>query len=131
MHDTNRELRGYDFLPTERVGTHPALYSGEDIPALDKLVHDRFFIGAPEDDRASQWWLCEHDPAQDLAFGFVVLNGDGASAEFGYFAPRRELESLAVRVGEDVLIVHRDLFWEPKTIGEAVPRRYHQGWWER
>lgn len=130
--DTNRELRGYDFLPATRVAAHPALYSGEDIPAMEKLVYERFFIGAPEDERASQWWLCEHDPATDIAFGFVVLTGDGRNAEFGYFMPRRELETLAVSVGDgDVLFVHRDLFWEPKPISEAVPKVLHQGWWER
>lgn len=129
--EINRALRGYDFLPDERVAEHPALYSGEDIPVLEKVVHERFFIGAPDSERASQWWLVEHDADSDVAFGFVVLNGDGSSGEFGTFAPRRELETLAVKVGDDVLFVHRDLYWKPTLLGAAVPRRFHQGWWEK
>jgi len=136
QHDTNREQRGYEFLPDERVATYPALYSGEDIPILDKVVFDRFFIGAPDDERASQWWLCEYDPEQGIAFGFAVLVGDTINAEFGYFSPLGELESLRVPVRSkgivvDEVIVHRDLFWEPKPISEAVPKSLHQGWWER
>lgn len=113
-------------MPESRVITYPPLYSGEDIPVIDKLVFERFFIGAPDDERASQWWLCEHDPVQDIAFGFVVLVGDGINSGFGYFMPMCELETLAVRTQDcDVLFVHRDLFWTPKPISEAVPRHLH------
>lgn len=53
--DINQELRGYEFMPEERATTYPARYLGEDIPVLEKAVHERFFTGAPDDERASQW----------------------------------------------------------------------------
>ena len=60
-----------------------------------------------------------------------MLVGDRINAEFGYFKPRGELELLRVARGADVIFVHRDLFWTPKPISEAVPKALHQGWWER
>ena len=47
----------------------PGLYETEKIPTQDKIIHAHFFIGE------SHWFLTEFDK-QDLAFGFVILNGD-------------------------------------------------------
>ena len=90
--------------PTEeQLAKVPGLYSTEHISIQDKIIHAHFFIGE------SHWFLTEFDK-QDLAFGFVILNGDFEMAEWGFFS-FEELKSINIL---DVFQVECDVFWKPK-----------------
>ncbi|MHC5795344.1 DUF2958 domain-containing protein [Lacisediminihabitans sp. FW035] len=130
--EVNRELRGQDFLP-DYIADIPALYAGENIPMLDKIIWAHYYLGN------SEWWLIELDPEQFVCFGFACLAGDDGNAEFGNFS-LFELESLAVKipihVGEQTLrfeqFVERDLGWVPRSIGDGgLPVRFYRSWWEK
>ena len=58
-----------------------------------------------------RWYITEWDPATETCFGLV----EGFETELGYF----DLTALAeTTVLGNVPAVERDLYWEPKTIGE-------------
>ena len=62
-----------------RLDKIPRLYENENIPAEDKIIHLHFFIGGCD------WYVAEFD-GDDTFFGYVVINGDQANAEWGYFS---------------------------------------------
>lgn len=91
----------------EELAALPELYSTDGIPAEEKVIHMHFFLGA------SDWYVAECDAETGLCFGFVVLNGDHAMAEWGYFH-LAELEE----VRDGPFEVDRDLWWQPTRFKE-------------
>ena len=58
-----------------------------------------------------RWYVTEWDPETGLCFGLV----EGFEVELGYFDLTELAEAIVLR---NVPAVERDLYWEPKTIGE-------------
>jgi hypothetical protein len=92
----------------EELAKIPTIYSTERTKAEDKVILLHFFIGG------SDWYICEYSPDEELYFGFVILNGDLACAEWGYIS-HKELRDLKIGFVE----VDRDLFWQPVRAGEV------------
>lgn len=87
--------------PTKQeLGTLPFLYSTEETPLEQKLIHMHFFIAGCD------WYAAEFD-GQDTFFGFAIINGDLQNAEWGYFS-LSELSSLSL----GGIQVDRDLYWK-------------------
>lgn len=111
MNEVNCQRRGHDFLPGwDELTAIPPLYSTENVPVTDKIIHLHFFVGSCD------WYIAELDVEDLRAFGYVNL-GDPNMAEWGY-VPLDKLE--AVRVGPG-FVVERDLDWTPRplpTIGQ-------------
>lgn len=73
--------------PTKRqLAAIAPLYSNEDTPIKEQIVHMHFFLGG------SDWYVTEFD-GRDLFFGFVILNQDHDNSEWGYFS-LSELEAI-------------------------------------
>lgn len=77
----------------DRLDKIPGLYTTENVPLQDKLVHLHFFIAG------SDWYICEYD-GQDLFWGFAILNGDYEMAEWGYinFSELRDLSVCGIEI---------------------------------
>jgi len=85
----------------------PALYSTEDVPVEEKLVHAHFFI--PSQQLPFDWFLMELSPEENYtAFGFLCLQGDTQNAEFGYFA-LWELADIFLAPGHPAVIRNEEL----------------------
>jgi len=109
--ETLRERRGHDFYPpAEERDAMPPLYGAESTPADDKIVRLHYFVGSAD------WWIVEADWTTGIAFGFCDL-GFG---EWGY-ASLVELES--IHIPERLLIVERDLHWQPTRWADVALSR--------
>lgn len=110
MNETQRRLRGHDFLPEWAAlkAAIPLLYETEDVPLTDKVIHLHFFAGGCD------WYIAELDDDSWNAFGYANLN-DPRNAEWGYVSL---LELEAVRVGPSV--VERDLLWMPQPFSQVT-----------
>lgn len=104
MPEINRGLRGYGFY--DGLESVPPIYSGEDTPLAEKMIHARYFYGASE-------WLIFEGSESGEAFGWTCLNGDESMAEMGY-VDLPALESLTLGNGD---VIQRDVDWEPQTFG--------------
>ncbi|MFE7172618.1 DUF2958 domain-containing protein [Streptomyces sp. NPDC057616] len=104
--ETLRARRGHDFYPTlgQRAAI-PPLYSTEDTPVPDKIVHLHYFGAGCMD-----WFVTELDPTCGLAFGWAHIT----DSEWGYVL-LPELESIAY-CG---LVIERDLHWDPKPVRDV------------
>ena len=88
-------------LPSKKeLSEVPEFYSSESIGLQAKVVHMHFFIGG------SDWYAVEYDEKSRTFFGFVILNDDKQSAEWGYFS-LDELASISVTGIE----IDRDLYF--------------------
>lgn len=104
--------------PTQQeLSQMPAMYSTEETPLKEKVIHQHFFIGGCD------WYATEYSPEDELFFGFAILNGDLEMAEWGYFS-LKELAELKVQFLE----VDRDLYWTPVKAKEVKNIRMAQGW---
>ena len=104
-------------MPTQkRLAKIPKLYGTETIPLTDKLIHLHFFLGSCD------WYVCEFD-GTDTFFGYVILNGDYQTAEWGYFTIHK-LGRLNVRGFE----VDMDLYWETRPAFQVDKICHAQGW---
>lgn len=70
------------------------------------------------------WWAVEGEPVKDaegkeVDFHFFGLV-HGHCKELGYFS-LKELESIRGPMG---LPIERDLYWQPKTLGEIAPELF-------
>ena len=63
----------------ERLAKIPELYETENIPLSDKLIYLHFFI------LGCDWYIAEYD-GNDLFWGYAILNGDYANAEWVYIS---------------------------------------------
>ena len=106
--DRHNGRRGHMLMPRELGDTIPALYANEDVPDYDTVVVPAKFFSPYN---GWTWYATEWDPKTGLCFGLV----EGFEVELGYFS----LDELAeVTVFGGVPAVERDLYWQPKTIGE-------------
>lgn len=87
----------------------PKLYSTEDVPADQKMVHAKFFDPCGR----GTWYITEFD-GKDLLFGFAVSPLGPDCDEWGYIS-LAELSAAHNRFG---LGIERDLYWTPKAFGE-------------
>ena len=89
--------------PTEKqLRELPELYSSENIPIMEKVIHMHFFIGG------SDWYAAEYEKESQDFFGFVILNNDYLMAEWGYF---NFIELCELKV--DFVEVDRDIHFLP------------------
>ena len=88
----------------------PGMYSQQDIE--DPTVHTKLFTPCS----SWTWLITEYDPTDNLAFGFCYDASYPDGAELGYVSIT-ELESLQLR---GIPAVERDLWFEPKSLSEAV-----------
>ncbi len=106
--------------PTQqRLAQIPKLYTTENIPVKEKLIYLHFFLGN------SDWYVCEFDRT-DTFFGYVILNGDYQTAEWGYFTIHK-LDRLNVRGLE----IDMDLYWEIRPASKVNQIFQAQGWNQR
>lgn len=82
----------------------PPLYSQQD-KGDEAIVYMKFF--AP--DSSWTWYVLEFD-GEDTFFGLV----DGFELEYGYFS----LSEISTTRGPLGLHIERDMYWDPKTVGE-------------
>lgn len=87
---------------TALIAQTPLPYATEDVEADDKIIQLHYTVDG------CHWWICEVNPDDQIAFGFVVLNGDWDCAEWGYI-PLDELVQLGIPL---------DLEWVPKKFSE-------------
>lgn len=80
----------------------PKLYSTENVPLKEKVIHMHFFIGGCD------WYVAEFTWTDNLFFGFAILNNDYEMAEWGYFS----LAELA-SIKQSFVEVDRDKNWRP------------------
>ena len=113
--DRHSGKRGHQLMTDKVAETIPALYANENAADYDTvLAHAKLF--SPYSNWT--WYITEMDPATGTCFGLV----DGLEKEIGYF----DLTELAeTTVFGGVPAVERDLYWEPRTIGEI--KRESQG----
>ncbi len=86
----------------------PSLYSQENVPSSDQLIHMHFFLGGCD------WYIAEYDGRSRDFFGFAILNNDLQNAEWGY-TNFDELRSISLRGIE----VDRDLHWTLRKASEV------------
>jgi hypothetical protein len=84
----------------------PPLYTNENKPSGDVIVHVKFF-----DPCGSFTWYATEFDGDDIFFGLVV----GHEVELGYFS-LSELESVRGRMG---IGIERDLYWQPRPLREV------------
>jgi hypothetical protein len=93
----------------ERLKKIPRLYETEKVPFKDKLIHLHFFIGSCD------WYVAEYD-AEDLFFGYAILNEDYENAEWGYVS-LSELKEIKVNGWLEVDCELED-FWKVRKASE-------------
>lgn len=101
--------------------TTPALYA-QDGKGYDAEVHAHYFLGA------NDWLVTEYNPEEEIAFGWVCLNGDRQNAELGYMSLREMQEVRAPmrlhvngRVYDMPMTIEYDEHWtSTKTLREAI-----------
>lgn len=104
-------------IPSQsRLDKIPRLYETEHVPIEDKIIHLHFFIDG------SDWYVAEYD-GDDTFFGNVILNGDLACAEWGYFS-FSELKAIRVD-GWCEIDCEPGEFWDMKRFGEILSKKQH------
>ncbi len=100
--------RGHELMTRKLADTIPALYANERVADYDTVLA-RAKLFSPYSQWT--WFITEMDPATGTCFGLV----EGLEQEIGYF----DLTELAeTTVFGGVPAVERDLYWEPRTLGE-------------
>lgn len=110
MNETQARRRGHAFLPPKSVKV-PALYDTDRVPAEDKIIHVHYFSAG------SDHYMAELNRETGEAFGYVKLAGYPEGGEWGY-TDLEELEQVNAHHG--LVIVERDLFWEPRKFSEIA-----------
>ncbi len=106
--DNHSGLRRHKLMTKELGEKIPKLYANEDVADYDAVVaRVKLFCRYT----GWRWYVTEWDAETGLCFGLV----EGFETELGHFA----LDELAeATVFGQVPAVERDLYWEPKTLGE-------------
>ena len=108
--DTRSGLRGHELMTKELGEKIPALDASQNVEDSDDVVaHLKLF--SPYSNWT--WYVTEWEAETGLCFGLV----EGFDTEWGYFG-LGELAETTVFGG--VPAIERDLYWEPKTIGEIT-----------
>ncbi len=106
--DKHSGVRGHELMTKEVGETIPALYANENVKDFnDVLAVAKLFSPYAN----WTWFITEMDRETGTCFGLV----EGLETEIGYF-DLTELAAATVFGG--VPAVERDLYWQPKTIGE-------------
>ena len=106
--DAHSGVRGHELMTKELGDKIPALYANENAADYDDVLAAAKLF-SPYGNWT--WYVTEWDAETGTCFGLV----EGFETEIGYFS----LDELAdATVFGDVPAVERDLYWEPKTIGE-------------
>ena len=106
--DNHSGNRGHELMTKELGDTIPALYANEHVENHDDVLAVAKLFSPYTGWR---WFITEWQAETGLCFGLV----EGFEVELGYF----DLTELAeVTVFGSVPAVERDLYWQPKTIGE-------------
>ncbi|MYE06116.1 MAG: DUF2958 domain-containing protein [Chloroflexi bacterium] len=106
--DRHSGRRGHKLMTRELGDTIPALYANENEEDYDAVVAAAKLFSPYSGWR---WYVTEWDRETGLCFGLV----EGFEVELGYF-DLSELSEVTVFGG--VPAVERDLYWQPRTIGE-------------
>ena len=113
--DNHSGKRGHQLMTKKLAETIPAIYANENVTDYDTvLAHAKLFSPYSQ----WTWFITEMDAETGQCFGLV----EGLEREIGYF-DLTELAETTVLGG--VPAVERDLYWEPRTIGEI--KREAQG----
>ena len=106
--DHHAGKRGHQLMTQKLAETIPAIYANEKVSDYDTvLAHAKLF--SPYSNWT--WYITEMDAETGQCFGLV----EGFERELGYF----DLTELAeTTVFGDVPAVERDLYWQPRTLGE-------------
>ena len=106
--DAHSGVRGHELMTKEQGEKIPALYANENVQSYDDvLVPAKLFSPYT----GWRWFITEWDPQTGTCFGLV----EGFETEIGYF----DLTELAeATVFGSVPAVERDLYWQPKTVGD-------------
>ena len=106
--DNHSGHRGHKLMTKELGATIPAIGANENVDDHDAVLAPAKLFSPYN---GCRWYITEWDPETGLCFGLV----EGFETELGYF----DLTELAeVTVLGSVPAVERDLYWEPKTLGE-------------
>ncbi len=106
--DRHDGKRGHQLMTKKLADTIPALGANENAPDYDEVLAPAKLFSPYS---GWTWYITEMDPATGTCFGLV----DGFEKEIGYF----DLTELAeTTVFGGVPAVERDLYWEPRTLGE-------------
>ena len=106
--DDHSGVRGHKLMTKEIGDTIPALYANEHVANCDDVLA---FVKLFSPYSNWTWFITEWDAETGTCFGLV----EGFEVELGYFS----LDELAeATVFGGVPAVERDLYWQPKTIGE-------------
>ena len=106
--DNHSGVRGHALLTKEVGNTIPSLYANENVRDYDDVLAPAKLF-SPYGNWT--WYVTEWDAETGTCFGLV----EGFETELGYF----DLTELAeATVFGGVPAVERDLYWQPKTIGE-------------
>ena len=106
--DNHSGVRGHALMTKELGDTIPALYTNEHVKNFDDVIAPAKLFSPYAGWR---WYVTEWQAETGTCFGLV----EGLEVELGYF----DLTELAeATVFGGVPAVERDLYWQPKTIGE-------------
>ena len=106
--DEHSGKRGHQLMPQKLADTIPALGANENARDYDEVLAPAKLFSPYN---GWTWHITEMDPVTGQCFGLV----EGFEKEIGYF----DLTELAeTTVFGGVPAVERDLYWEPRTLGE-------------
>ena len=106
--DEHSGKRGHQLMTQKLASTIPALGANENARDYDSVLAPAKLFSPYS---GWTWYITEMDPQTRQCFGLV----DGFERELGYF----DLSELAeTTVFGGVPAVERDLYWEPRTLGE-------------
>ena len=110
--DLHAGKRGHQLMTKKLADTIPAIYANEKVADYDTVLAMAKLFSPYSN---WHWYITEMDAETGQCFGLV----EGFERELGYF----DLTELAeTTVFGGVPAVERDLYWEPKTIGEIRRR---------
>ena len=106
--DNHSGRRGHKLMTKELGDTIPAIGANENAADYDDVLAPAKFFSPYSN---WNWFVTEWDAETGLCFGLV----EGFEMELGYF----DLTELAeVTVFGGVPAVERELYWQPRTLGE-------------
>ena len=108
--DSRNGLRGHELMTKDLGEKIPALGASQNVENSDDVVA-QVKLFSPYSNWT--WFITEWEAETGLCFGLV----EGFDTEWGYFG-LGELAETTVFGG--VPAIERDLYWEPKTIGEIT-----------
>ena len=111
--DKHHGKRGHHLMIKKLGDEIPPLYATEETEDQDSVLA-RAKLFSPYS--GWTWYITEWDKETGLCFGLV----EGMETELGYF-DLTELSEVTVFAG--IPAIERDLYWQPKTLGEIRKER--------